>query len=1538
METFTSREVSKKQRVFRFFLLNISSFRTALLIFSMAAVLILGGYVVHAASYRMNVFISSGVSTGKVTTSPSGSPAMNCGNGASVCIADYPELASVTVQATPATGYAFNRWSASTPSPCNLSTSANCTFTISNDVSFSASFVILYYTLTAARAGSYGASSVASVPVGISCGSDCSEGYAYGTNVTLTANEASGYDFSSWTNCPSASGNTCTVNINANQTVTANFVDEPVYYTLTAMRAGSYGASSVTSSPAGISCGVDCSESYLYGTNVTLTANEASGYDFSSWTNCPSASGNTCTVNINANRTVTANFDVLYTVSVTNGGGGTITSSLAGISCGVDCSEGYVYGTNVTLTATPSSGYQFAGWSGCPSSSGNLCYINVNGPVNVTANFNAVYTLTVVHGGVYGSSSITSSPAGISCGVDCSEIYTYGTNIVLTATPASGYVFVNWNNCPSVSGNRCTINGFNASRTVTANFDVASCQTTVTPSATTTGTWQVGCAATHPRTAGVHYAKFFTFNVAATSTVIIRLFSSVDDYLHLLSGSTPSGSIIETNDDSGGGVPANDSLINRSLPPGTYTAEATTFVAGVTGNFSISIVVIPTSFTVTATNDAASSGRILDTYYGFSRINCGDGGSICSFFYTKNNTSVMVASSTPGSWFRYWSATGSAAACDTSSLTTCSFTVTSDTNVTANYGHVLTLMKTGLGAFSSGVVSTPVTGFSDGINCLSGCGFDTGKYDSGRSVTLTATPASGYYLGWTGCTSATGTTCTVSMTSPKTVTASFSTIQYNVTVNKAGAAAAGSTVTSNPSGITCGSTCTYAYASSSTVQLTANPAPGNGVTWSGCTSTSGRICTVFVNSAKNVTATFDTQVLSGDLTGWGWSDQGHAGWMSFNCRNLGECGTASYGLQFVGSSLRGYVWGGHVGWIYFPSSQADGDATIDLSSCPEAPCTPPVVNVTTGAVTGWARALNGGSGHYTGWIKLSGVNHPSPNMSGAGGVTYNNTTGTLVGYAWGGNVIGWIDFMGVSPENATIPICDFNISTLNSSVSINPGDTVNNTVSLNFVSSGGPPSTYYCDKNVDLWPGNIQYDTALFACGSAPGYEAPTTRGSVDTWTECARYDNPMCFNWTVSQWIDAEAMSYACGAGNYTKLSSNSFKCNNTLSCEADLSIIAIAQGPNQSDPDVKDTQYGARTFIPTSLTEATTTSALSIVSLLATPVGQYTVLVQGDNSVGLKKSTSFALNVDTQIPQCIDSVGWVETDKILCSGDSAGLTSSVTKTLVGTCGAPKCQYQCNPATSVPDNPVSPTQCLPKPQITIKAAPTAMVSGCVDGSAYKTGTSDSVDIYSRARILWTGANVQSCVGVSSSGDSALPGSTWMSSKVVDTASRCYTTQPLLFDQAIRSTSTCNGAQACYQFALQCDDLSGFQAPLATVIIPLSGIGGVSCKPYDNPEGNGAPLRSIKVGQPMYWVASTTPDVPLFGGGSFGFTWTGSDELSGSGTMGTCGTYECNHIRYVYKSLGGKTARVRISYGTSTATVECSAIANMTINSIFEEF
>jgi List-Bact-rpt repeat protein/centrosomal CEP192-like protein len=162
-------------------------------------------------------------------------------------------------------------------------------------------------------------------------------------------------------------------------------------FALTVTKNGT-GSGTVSSSPAGISCGTDCAETAVQGTQFTLTATAASGSTFTGWSGACSGSGS-CTVTVNAARAVTATFTALappVALSVTkNGtGSGTVTSAPAGIACGADCAESLAVGTPVTLTATAASGSVFAGWSGACSGTAATCAWTMSAATAVTATFN----------------------------------------------------------------------------------------------------------------------------------------------------------------------------------------------------------------------------------------------------------------------------------------------------------------------------------------------------------------------------------------------------------------------------------------------------------------------------------------------------------------------------------------------------------------------------------------------------------------------------------------------------------------------------------------------------------------------------------------------------------------------------------------------------------------------------------------------------------------------------------------------------------------------------------------------------------------------------------------------------------------------------------------------------------------------------------------------------------------------------------------------------------------------------------------------
>lgn len=132
-------------------------------------------------------------------------------------------------------------------------------------------------------------------------------------------------------------------------------------------------------------------------------------------------------------------------------GTGPYTASFSGLSVG-----------NHTIQAFATNGLE------APSINTDLASVPVVGNVTsyaFTVSAASIFTMSVSRVGL---GTVTSSPAGINCGSDCSENYADGTVVTLTATPASGYAFTGWGgDCSGTSACQVTMNG---AASITATF------------------------------------------------------------------------------------------------------------------------------------------------------------------------------------------------------------------------------------------------------------------------------------------------------------------------------------------------------------------------------------------------------------------------------------------------------------------------------------------------------------------------------------------------------------------------------------------------------------------------------------------------------------------------------------------------------------------------------------------------------------------------------------------------------------------------------------------------------------------------------------------------------------------------------------------------------------------------------------------------------------------------------------------------------------------------------------------------------------
>ena len=151
------------------------------------------------------------------------------------------------------------------------------------------------------------------------------------------------------------------------------------------------------------------------------------------------------------------------TVATTVVGAGAVSISPPS-NCMAGDTPGYLFDTDLTVTATPDPGSGFVGWSGDAGGTANPLSLTRYGDMAITATFGACRSVTVTADGP-GAVDVQPSP-------NCGTGYYDGTTLTLTATPDPGAVFTGWSGDATGLTNplALTVNG---NMSVTAGFAAA---------------------------------------------------------------------------------------------------------------------------------------------------------------------------------------------------------------------------------------------------------------------------------------------------------------------------------------------------------------------------------------------------------------------------------------------------------------------------------------------------------------------------------------------------------------------------------------------------------------------------------------------------------------------------------------------------------------------------------------------------------------------------------------------------------------------------------------------------------------------------------------------------------------------------------------------------------------------------------------------------------------------------------------------------------------------------------------------------------
>lgn len=269
-------------------------------------------------------------------------------------------------------------------------------------------------------------------------------------SINISAIPNSGYMFSKWTGDYTGTSPDATIIVSQNMNIIANFEVKPVnMFTLTTSVSNALHGS-ISRSPD--------SDKYEENTEVTLTANPATGYKFLRWEgDFNSYDSSTAKVIMDTNKTINAIFasisSTIYTVTNNQ-----VDTTMGNVK--LEKETLVENGDSLTITAVPNEGYKFTGWSGITDQS-NPVTITVNGNTSISPIFEAkpYYNISVSSSNsAYGSILISNS-----------SVIENGS-FTVKAIPNDGYSFIEWQGDISGKESQVTINNVTSNMNIQALF------------------------------------------------------------------------------------------------------------------------------------------------------------------------------------------------------------------------------------------------------------------------------------------------------------------------------------------------------------------------------------------------------------------------------------------------------------------------------------------------------------------------------------------------------------------------------------------------------------------------------------------------------------------------------------------------------------------------------------------------------------------------------------------------------------------------------------------------------------------------------------------------------------------------------------------------------------------------------------------------------------------------------------------------------------------------------------------------------------